>query len=132
MAVTPNTLNSGEFSQHRKVTGTPVVADPAIDGNNPSRRGLLNCAGYDTLIAHVILTGGAAPVVDLEPVIYDADADVFAKHAKTGNLKNGESVEILVTSGRVFLRIDSVGPGAGEPTAVEIRVMPGVRSRKDS
>jgi hypothetical protein len=128
VAQVENTLTGGGvFSRHRLKTGAPVAADAAPDGSFPNRRALLNCRGWDTIIGRVELTGGVGPTVDLEPLLYDQDTDSFAKHTLTGALATGDAFECLVVSGRVFLRINAV---AGAPTAVEIRVTGGTRSRR--
>ena len=122
----PNSLRRGVFSQHRIVTGAPVAVDTAADAVFPLRRGLLNCEGYDTIVATAVITAPGVATVDIEPLIYDPDVDTFTAHAATGAISNGQAVEIAALGARVFLRIDAV---VGNPTEVEIRVAGGQTSK---
>lgn len=124
-ALPPNTVDATRWSEHRVVSGAPVAADAAPSGAFPSRSGLLNAKGYDTILASVRLEGGAAPTVTLQPLVYDEDLDDFAKHALTGALSDGDTVELLVVGGRAFLRIEAT---AGNPTKVQIRIKGGQAS----
>lgn len=116
-----NTLSTGTFTQHRKVTGAPVVAD-STDLSLIDRRALLHCRSYRTILAQAQLTGGAAPTVTLQPLLYDPEKDDFTL-LPTLTLSDGQSEEITVHETRAYLRIHAV---AGAPTTVELRAAPGV------
>lgn len=128
MAEVANTLRPGVWSLHRKVTGAPVGADPAVSASFPDRRALLNAMGYQTVMVRAKLTGGAAPTVSLRPILYDIDDDSFAKHIAASPIADGEAIEMLAANGRVFVLITAT---TGAPTAVELRVSPGARDEKE-
>jgi len=119
MPVVPNTLQRGQSSRHRLVTGAPVVVDAAPGGGFPNPRSCLNADGYDTILLAVQITAPGASTVDIQPLLYDPESGVFFNHANTGNLSDGDVAEIAAVGGRMFMRIDAV---AGNPTSVEFRV----------
>lgn len=126
MATTYNMLKLGKWSQHRYVTGSPVTADPAISGTFPIPRGALNSREYQRVRFMPLLTGGTTPSVDLEILAYDEEADEWGQLDTHSSVGDGSVVVSDVDGLRVYARIEAV---SGSPTAVEIRVSPGVRDR---
>lgn len=126
MATTYNKLKMGKWSRHRRVTGSPVAADPAISGTFPDPRGALNSREYQRVRFMPLLTGGSTPSVDLEILAYDEEADEWGQLDLHSGVADNAVVASDVDGLRVYARIDAVD---GSPTAVEIRVSPGVRDR---
>lgn len=116
-----NMLTRGNFSQHRKVTGAPVAAD-STDHATIVRANILRTDGAAAVKGYVRFTGGAAPTVDLIPLLYDADTNTFCALTKIAGLLDGQAFEVNVHECPVYFRIDAV---ANAPTAIEIRVAPG-------
>ena len=125
----PNSLDVGEWSDHRNIEGVLPGVDAALSGTFPNRRALLNTSGFETIICYPNFTGGGS--VTLTPLLYDDDLDVppagtaFATHVATGVLATGDAVEVATFGMRVFLLITAT---AGVVTDLRIRVTPGNRS----
>lgn len=121
-----NTLTTGKFIRHRISTGTPVVADPAVDTAFPTpvgspRRSNLNTNGAESVIVGVVLGGGTTPTATLVPFLYDEERDRYFALPATAALSDEDTAEVDCFEGLIFFRISAV---SGAPTSVEIRVMP--------
>lgn len=115
-----STLTRANWTQHRKVVGTPVVAD-STDLALINRKSPIKTDGVVSIKGYVRFTGGASPTVDLIPLLYDKDSDSFVALAKLSGVADGVAFQIDVHELPVFFRIDAV---ANAPTAAEIRLAP--------
>lgn len=119
MAANPlNALKRGEWSYHRKAL---TAADPT-DYSQLDKAYIFNCEGYSSILVTVKFTGGTAPAVTLEPLLYDQEDQEFRPLHTVDVMANDAVHVIRVYGGRAFLRVDGV---VGSPTSFDIKVMPG-------
>jgi hypothetical protein len=73
------------------------------------------------LRGHVAFTGGAAPTVDLEYYVYDADEDDFLLLGSDAGIAAGDVFSFNPGGLRAFIRVSAV---ANNPTEIRLRVAP--------
>lgn len=119
-----------DFNTHRDIAGAPVTAETVNVANNPVQTAL-NCMGFDKIAGSVVLTGGAAPTVTIQPYQIkrnEAAVESWVKlGAAIGPLNDGEGLEYEAASGRVLLALSAV---TGNPTNVRIDVAGTLRARR--
>jgi len=125
-----NTLQAKpRYTRHRKVEGTPVVADSTdfVALLASAGRGAISAAGQDSIHGYMSLIGGTNPTITLQPlelVEEEADDGTFTQKfinrgADIGPLADGAAFQLATEGGgRWFFRITAVGAAA--PTSASI------------
>jgi hypothetical protein len=112
------------FQIHRSVDGTPVAADANLAAVVTDWGRAIQTAGFDSILVGVTLTGGAAPTVDIKPVMYDGATNAWAG-TEIMLVNSGELYEIETHNQQVYIMIAGV---AGNPTNVTLQVVGAKRS----
>jgi hypothetical protein len=125
MTVRANTLQAKPaYTLHRKITGSPIVADDTdlealyeLPGNS---RAALNCAGWKSVRVLVRLTGGTT--INLQPLevvagegafpgATDPDRGFVESQAAVTLLADGDFTDVTVNGGLLYLRLAVVAAG---------------------
>lgn len=136
-------LRTGEITVVRQATAVIAADNPTLTDANILPADGVNCAGLDTVLVGVDITGGASPGMTIEALIYDENAADGSRWKRlllgaapgvtlaalanetTGSLVPGNLAELRVFgASKVYFRITAVA-NAGGTTAWKIFAMPG-------
>jgi len=117
------------YTLHRVVIGTPIVADVAVASMD--KRGAINGNLWNSIEGYIKVSGGSNPNVDLEclSIVERKNPagtliEEVTKYDDIGTVTDGEHFEVKNNGGRVLVRISKVD---GAPTQVEIYLSGGER-----
>ena len=111
----------GEWVTHRTLVPIPPAVVVAAETGPPGAvRGHAATLGYESVVFGVRFTGGTAPTAVLS--VFSKDGDEWFDLGDTSALSDGETEEFETFNQKVYALVTAV---TGNPTGIEIKVMPG-------